>query len=234
MLRRVTDVLIVVLAFVFGAFMWRVNARLDKLEVAPRTASAARPPVDSVGSVANQGIVIGEASAPVTIVEFTDYQCPFCGKFASETLPVIYEKYISTGKVRLVVRDFPLDMHPNAQQYALASQCAATMTPRIYDFQRALYSKAARGDSVIRNAAHVAGLDTAALDGCIRSKRFQEVVKGDAVAAAKLGISGTPAFVIGQTAKMVKGPIIRGAYPTEVFTATIDSALSRKIAFLAR
>jgi predicted DsbA family dithiol-disulfide isomerase len=126
-------------------------------------------------------------------------------------------------------------MHPNAPQYALASQCAASMTSRNYDFQRALYSKAARGDSVIRNAAHLVGLETAALEKCIKSKRFQDVVvKGDAIAAAKLGVSGTPAFVIGQTARMIKGPIIRGAYPTEIFTATIDSALIRKVAILAR
>ncbi len=132
MLRRISDAAVIVLALVFAGFMWRANTRLSAVEhslAASRTASPARASLS--GTVANVGIPIGARTAPVTLVQFTDFQCPFCGRFASETLPGLYTQYVQTGKVRILVRELPLPMHRNARMLAHASECAQRSLPPV-------------------------------------------------------------------------------------------------------
>jgi protein-disulfide isomerase len=227
MLRRVSDLSVILLAIVFATFMWRANARITALE-ARFTPGSQRPasPVARSGVVDDDGVSVGSAAAPVTLVQFTDYECPFCARFAKESLPALYAAYVTTGKVRLLIRDLPLPIHANARALAEAARCAATLTPRIHEFQQALYGDgASKADDVLARAAEAVGLDESALRNCVNSGAAAEISR-DSVAAAHTGIRGTPTFVIGPTADSIRGRIISGAQPLAAFTAVIDSLLA--------
>jgi protein-disulfide isomerase len=228
MLRRASDLSVIVLAILFASFMWRANARLGALEAAlaatPRRAASATP---TTGSVSNEGVTIGSATAPVTLVQFTDYECPFCARFTQETMPTLYSEYVATGKVRLLVRDLPLPMHPNARMLAHAARCAAALTSRIHEFQQALYEGDGTGaDPVVSRAAAAVGLDETGLRGCIDSQKYTAEIRKDSAAAARTGIRGTPAFLVGATGDSIRGRIISGAQPLATFVAALDSALA--------
>jgi len=174
---------------------------------------------------------LGRPDAPVTVVEFSDYQCPFCGRFFSTTLSTLKRDYIDAGKVRYVFRDYPLDqIHPQARKAAEAAHCAGDqgkyweMHDRLFQNQKALTPPQ------LSEHARTLGLDGAAFDTCLTSgKHAGRVQKGleDGLAA---GVQGTPGFVIARTkpGDSVEGTPIRGAQPVEVFRRLIDQLLADK------
>jgi len=174
---------------------------------------------------------LGRPDAPVTLVEFSDYQCPFCGRFFSATLSTLKRDYIDAGKVRYVFRDYPLDqIHPQARKAAEAAHCAGDqgkyweMHDRLFQNQKALTPPQ------LSEHARTLGLDGAAFDTCLTSgKHAGRVQKGleDGLAA---GVQGTPGFVIARTkpGDSVEGTPIRGAQPVEVFRRLIDQLLADK------
>ena len=178
-----------------------------------------------VGGTANiklsedDNFVKGDDDAPVTIYEFSDYQCPFCGRFYTDTLPLIEENYVKTGKVRLVFKDFPLEsIHPEALPAAIAARCAGDqdkfweMHDKLFENQRVL------GNSNYKQWAQEFGLDAGEFADCIDSKKYLSAVRKDLVEGQQNGIQGTPGFV-------VAGRLISGAQPFSVFQAAIDTAL---------
>jgi len=161
----------------------------------------------------------GDEDAPVTIYEFSDYQCPFCGRFYTDTFPLIEENYIKTGKVRLVFKDFPLDsIHPEATPAAIAARCAGDqgkfweMHDKLFENQRAL------GTSNYKQWAQELGLDAADFADCVDSKKYLSAVRKDLVEGQQNGIQGTPGF-------FVDGRLISGAQPFTVFQTAIEAAL---------
>ena len=199
--------------------------------VQPRAAQAPAAPPSRVRASVADGPVLGRSDAPVTLVEFSDYQCPFCQQFFQNTLPALKRDYIDTGKVRYVFRDYPLDqIHPQARKAAEAAHCAGDqgkyweMHDLLFRNQRALTLPE------LANHARAIGLDANAFDGCLASgKHAAKVSKGleDGLAA---GIQGTPGFVIGTTepGPSVEGAAVRGAQPADVFRRLIDQALAGK------
>jgi protein-disulfide isomerase len=170
----------------------------------------------------------GRADAPVTIVEFTDYQCPFCGRHATTTYPVLRKEYVETGKVRYIVRDLPLPMHPVAIPAAIAARCAGAQSPELYwQFHDALFNAQAHlADSVISRIARGMPLDRKAFASCRKSTNAKASVDADVAEATKLGLDGTPAFIIGRTDAdgTLRGVAIRGAYPMDQFESAIAAA----------
>jgi len=163
----------------------------------------------------------GDENAPVTIIEFSDFECSFCARFYTDTLPQITENYINTGKVKLVYRDFPLiTRHPNAHKAAQAAECAKDqgkfwdMHDKLYENQRAL------SVSDLKAYAADLGLDTAAFNGCLDSGEKTAEVDADMQEASESGISGTPGF-------FVNGILISGALPYENFKQVIDAELEK-------
>lgn len=162
--------------------------------------------------------VLGDEDAPVTIIEFSDFQCPFCKRFYDETFDRIKEEYVRTGKVKIVYRDFPLDFNPDAQKAAEAGECADdqgqfwAMHDMIFDNQENIKVDDLKG------YAEDLGLDTEEFNDCLDSGKHTEEVKADLNDGATGGVSGTPAFFI-------DGELISGAQPFEVFKAVIDAAL---------
>ena len=161
----------------------------------------------------------GDVNAPVTIIEFSDFECPFCGKYIAETYPQIVEDYVNTGKVRYVFRDFPLDFHPEAQKAAEAAECAGEqgMYWEMHDYLFA--NQDYLGVSYLKGFAKDLKLDTDKFDECLDSGSMEEEVLADLIEGQSYGISGTPAFFI-------NGKMISGAQPYEVFAQEIEAALS--------
>ncbi|MGV8039031.1 MAG: DsbA family protein [Thermoanaerobaculaceae bacterium] len=174
------------------------------------------PPRASVG-VSEQDPSRGPAGAPVTVVEFSDYQCPFCNRVQS-SLHKLKETYGS--KLRFVFRQLPLDMHQHARLAAEAALCAGQQGKywEMHDWLFANQQKIA--PDVITAAAAELKLDPAAFAACLEKKTFAGKVEEDMRLAQSLGITGTPAF-------LVNGRFIEGAQPFEVFQEVVDDELAR-------
>ncbi len=176
--------------------------------------------------LADDDSFIGKADAPITIVEFSDYQCPFCARFFSQTLPSIKSKYVDTGKVRLVYRDFPLGFHENAQKAAEAAECAGkqgkyfAMHDKIFENQVSLSL-----DNLKKWAGEV-GLDTTKFNTCLDSGETAAEVQKDLQDGSTAGVRGTPGFFIGKTNGNT-AQLISGAYPFEAFQQIIDASLAK-------
>jgi protein-disulfide isomerase len=177
------------------------------------------PPVDEPAKVSIAGVpLLGKADAPLTLVMFTDYQCPFCSRFESQTLPEIKKQYIDTGKLRFVVRDLPLPFHPNAPKAAEAAHCADEQG-KYWELREKLVNNGDKLDAkLLPDYARQVGLDVAKFSVCLESGRHAEKVKASSAIAASLGISGTPTFVIGRSrGDMVDGIKLVGAQPFAAF-----------------
>lgn len=163
--------------------------------------------------------VKGDANAPVTIIEWGDFECPFCSKFYSQTLGQIDTEYIQTGKVKLIYRDFPLDFHENAQKAAEAAECAGEQD-KYYDMHDMLFEKGVVGGvHTFKGYASDLGLDTEEFNDCLDSGKMAAEVAKDLADGQAAGITGTPGF-------LVNGKLISGAQPFSVFKQIIDEELS--------
>ncbi len=179
------------------------------------TPSAAAPTVEV--SIDDDAI-LGDENAPVTIVEFSDYQCPFCGRFHQETLPQIKSQYIDTGKVRLVYRDFPLSFHPEATPAAIAANCAGEQG-KYYEFHDKIFeNQASLGSVSYKQWATELGLDINKWETCLSDPNQAAEIRADFNDGGSYGVQGTPAF-------FVNGKLVSGAQPFGVFQQLIEAEL---------
>lgn len=170
--------------------------------------------------------VLGDSGAPVTIIEFSDYQCPFCRVFWGETLPSLKEQYIDTGKVKFVYRDFPLSAHPMALPYAMATECADEqggfweMHDKIFEEQQKYGDgtvTALTSEDIFEWVADLE-LNVEAFGACMEAGTYQEEIAKDFEDGVKTGVEGTPTF-------FVNGQLVRGAVPFESLQLIIDAEL---------
>ncbi len=167
--------------------------------------------------------VLGNKDAPITIIEFSDYQCPYCGRHFVETFPQLKKDYIDTGKVKLVFRDFPLtQIHPMAQPSAEAAECVREkggddaywkMHDKLFENQATLSI-----DS-IKSMAKDLGYD---VSSCLDSGKYKNEVLKDSADAQTAGYQGTPGFLIMKSGE-TEGIPLKGAYPYDTFKQIIDS-----------
>ena len=170
--------------------------------------------------------VIGSADAPVTLIEFTDYQCPFCKRFHERSWPEIKAKYVDTGKVRFVVRDLPLSFHGEALPAAVAARCASEQGRFAAVFD-ALLAAPELSAATIRGLVTKAGVAGPAYDKCAANPAIREAIDADTAEAERIAINGTPGFVIAQrSGGKLEGTLILGAQPTNVFTSRLDALLA--------
>jgi len=174
----------------------------------------------------------GNANAPVTVIEFSDFQCPFCLRFFEQTLPQIEKNYIETGKIKFVYRDLPLDnLHPNARPVHIAAECADEQG-KFWEYHDILFEKQsewqrlAAADLQITMAeyANDLGLEKASFESCMQSDEIADEVNKDYLDGTSYGATGTPTFFIGNE----KDGFIKlvGAQPYSAFQAEIDKQLS--------
>ena len=159
----------------------------------------------------------GPADAKVTIVEFSDFECPFCSK-AEDSVSTVMEKY--AGKVRLVFRHFPLSFHPNAPKAAEAAACANDQG-KFWEMHKQLFAnqKALSVDELKQHAVAI-GLEKGKFDECLDSGKNKGLVEADTKAGSDVGVSGTPAFFI-------NGKLLSGAQPASEFEKVIDAELKK-------
>lgn len=166
----------------------------------------------------------GNDNAPVTITEYSDFQCPFCEKFHTEVLPQIMDNYVKTGKVKFVYKDFPF-LGQESVQAAEASKCAAEQgTDAYWNYNDYLFDNQGQENSgrfTIDNlklfAANL-GLDTTKFNQCLDSGKYASQVQQEENDGKAAGVTGTPSFLI-------NGKLIVGAQPYSVFQQAIDQAL---------
>ena len=173
----------------------------------------------------------GDPNAPITILEFSDFQCPFCARFHVQTLPLLLEEYIDAGKVNLVYRDFPIQsIHPNALPAAVAAECANEQG-KYWEYHDTLFEKQSvwsrlNSDAAISTFSQFAtdvGLEQQQFDSCLGSGKYLEEVQHDMREGREYDITGTPGFFVGnEEIGFVK---ITGAQPFEIFKRVIDAQL---------
>lgn len=183
----------------------------------------------------DDAIMGNKNTARIAIVEFSDYECPFCERFWSQTLGQIKENYIDTRKAIFVYRDLPLDFHdPAATREANAAECARKFggDETFYKFHDKIYEQTPGNGVGIseNNLVEIGvnlGLNREKLRECVRNEEFAEEIRRDTEDARKAGISGTPGFVIGKLESdgTVEGIIVSGAQPYSVFQAIIEEQL---------
>jgi protein-disulfide isomerase len=210
----------------------RVRALLQQQQLAARRAQYVEslrsqatvvvrlepPPVERVEVSIDGAPVRGAPDARVTLVEFSDYHCPFC-KRAQATVKQILDRY--PGKVRHVYRDFPIEsLHPQARRAAEAARCAHDQG-KFWDYHDLLFTNAPKGaPDDLRRYAEQAGLDVPVFERCVAGNRHRETVQRDIDEGTRLGLDGTPVFFI-------NGRLLPGAQPLEAFAQVIDEELSR-------
>lgn len=167
--------------------------------------------------------VKGEKDAPVIILEFSDYECPACRKFALTTMKEIEERYIQRGLVKFVFRDYPIPFHPFAREAAKAANCAGK-EGRYWEMYDLLFSEGALHPPALREYATSLGLDAEKFERCMKEPAAEEEIKKDMEDAKAYGIGGTPFFIIGQNTggRKFEGEPITGAQPFEKFTFLIE------------
>lgn len=181
--------------------------------------AAAEPPQPTQAKLKLDGVeMLGSKEAPLTIVEFTDYQCPFCERFHMTTFPELKKQYIDTGKVRFYSRDMPLDFHANAMRAAQAARCAADQH-QFWTIRNVMGSHPDKLDmaSLVGYATDLK-MDVPAFRTCVESEKYKNAVQSDVMEAMKIGASGTPSFVVGKsTPEGVDGELMIGAMPYNMF-----------------
>jgi protein-disulfide isomerase len=199
---------------------------------APANAPSGEPPPPSNPAAAQaedpEGRTLGRPDAPVSIIEFTDIQCPYCARFATQTWPQLKERYVDTGKVRFASRDLPLPMHAHAMPAAIAARCAGRQG-RFWDYREALFRDQGQlAQSPYDALAGRMGLDVAKFTECRADPAVAASVRQDAELAQRNGIAGTPSFVVGRVRDgQFEAQLIRGAQPLQAFEQAIEAALGQ-------
>lgn len=179
-----------------------------------------QPVIVDMKALADNDPVLGKATAPVTIIEFSDFQCPFCGSWESQVMPQL-KSYIDAGTVRLIYRDFPLSsIHPYAEPSALASECANEQG-KYWEYHNKLFAnQTALDDASLKQYAADLKLDTAKFNSCFDASKYQTEVDKDFNDGAAVGVTGTPTFFI-------NGQKVVGAQPWASFKSVIDAEIAK-------
>jgi len=168
----------------------------------------------------------GSPTAPVTVYEISDFQCPFCGEFATETAPALDSEYVATGKVKWVFVNFPLSMHRNAEPAAELAMCAAKQNKfwPVHDLifrNQSRWAGLADPTGYLLTLGATAGADRGQLQACLQDGSVRALIRADAEGSARSGAHSTPTFYI-------EGGLLVGAQPVEVFRAVLDSIVRVK------
>lgn len=174
------------------------------------------------------GKQLGNKRAKLALVEFTDYQCPYCKRFFDTTWPALKKQYVDTGKVLFISRNLPLPFHPFAKPAAVAAACAADQG-KYWQMREALFSSQPDlGSKTIKAVAKKLKLNQKRFDQCVASGKHDKAIDMDIKTASAIGIDGTPSFLLGRIEKgKVVGELVVGAQPLSAFAEKIDALLSK-------
>jgi protein-disulfide isomerase len=195
---------------------------------APQTAPAA--PAAQNGKINVAGLpILGRRDAPLTMIEFSDYQCPYCKAFHTGTFDELKKNWIDTGKLRFISWDLPLDFHPNAARAAQAARCAGEQN-KFWEFRALLIANSDKlgPDDILGYAQEVPQLEVDKFKACVNSTQFTDAIKKSVNDANSQGVSGTPSFLIGKTqGDEVDGVILVGNKPFAEFDSKLKDQVGK-------
>ena len=181
---------------------------------------------DSVSSSADKARIRGAETAPVWLVEISDFQCPFCKQWHDQVFATIDREYVKTGKVRLAYLNFPLSrIHPNAQAAAEAAMCAGVQG-KFWELHESLFNSQPRWAeqksplATFDSLARAAGVEPKGWSHCMTTHATAKIIEADRDRSTKAGVESTPTFFIGDRA-------LAGAYPVDTFRVVIDQAIAK-------
>jgi protein-disulfide isomerase len=172
-------------------------------------------------------LALGRSDAPLTMVEFTDYQCPYCRRFQAEVWPQLKRNYIDTGKLRYLARDLPLEFHSAAAPAAEAAHCAGEQG-KFWDMHAALLAgEMDFATGGIERRARALQLDMTRFGECVARRKYAELIAAHAREADAAGIDGTPGFIVGRASGAVlDGLRVEGALPYGEFAGLLNELLA--------
>ena len=213
-----------------------IKALLSKLAAQnplQKPAAQQPPQIDIKGIEFNIGDnpILGKESARLILVEITDYQCPFCGRYSRETFPQLRERYVDKGLIRYAVIDQPLTMHPEAAKAAEAAHCAENQG-KFWEMHDEMMAKQ-DGLKDLTSYAETLKMNVSQFEDCLNTGKYRNVVSKNMETAKELGINGVPFFIIAtvdesDSRKATGVSMIRGAVPFANFLLEIDAALQRE------
>jgi protein-disulfide isomerase len=173
--------------------------------------------------------MLGATDAPVTMVEFTDFQCPYCRQFHSQIFPELKKRFIDTGKMRFTQHDLPLEFHGNAVRAAEAVRCAGDQN-RYWEMRDTVAANPDRLDrGGLAELARRSSLNPGQFAACLDSHKYEAAVRKEAERALQSRIRGTPSFILGRTTpEGVEGILIPGAFSADDFAKLIEKFLPAK------
>jgi protein-disulfide isomerase len=235
---KLTPVLVVLLiigSFFLGSLTTKVKMLEKGSNNAQPTAVAQPPQVTKGVASVDDDPILGDKNAPITIIEFSDYECPFCKRHFESTHPELVKRYIDTGKVKLVFRDFPLSFHdPMATKEAVAATCAREQggDKKYFEFHDEIFKRTTSNgkgldDAKIQTIASDLKLNMKTFTSCLSNTAKADEVKKDVADGSAAGASGTPTFLIGKSTSdgKIDGDLLVGAQPFAAFQAVIDPLL---------
>lgn len=160
--------------------------------------------------------MMGEEDAEITIIEFSDFECPFCSRAANGPVKEVIKNYVDTGKAKLYFINYPLGFHQYAQVAAEASECANEQGKFWEMHDKIFENQASLSDTSLTNWAKEIKLDMNMFNGCMNDGKYAEEVQKDMAVAQAVGVQGTPSFLI-------NGQLIVGAQPFEAFKQILDA-----------
>lgn len=193
------------------------------LALSPALEASKDLSVEKTLSALGTGPMLGSSTAPVTMVEFADFQCSFCRKFWADTLPKLKESYVKQGQVRIVYRHFAI-LGKFSEQAAMAAECAGEQE-KFWEYHDRLFGNQgalAFTQSKLEQYARELRLTAINFKRCLKTERYRKKVEGETAVAASLGGRGTPTF-------FVNGRLMVGAQPFDVFQAVIEEELGKGI-----
>jgi protein-disulfide isomerase len=195
-----------------------------------REIPASRPKIELRDTVeipiGSGGRTLGKLKAPLVLLEFTDYECPYCVSFHEKTFPELKARFIDKGILRFMVRDLPLDFHPYALPMAKAARCGEAQSA-FWKVNSVLYLQPFRStrktEEAIDQIAKAASIDAAKFQKCFASTDFDKDIAADMANAASINVTGTPMFILGRiSGNKLSGIAIPGAYPIDTFVQWIQ------------
>jgi protein-disulfide isomerase len=202
-----------------------IRKAVEKMQ-APQQAQAPAPNDKVSYKLAPGGFSMGDAKAPLVMVEYTDFQCPFCQQFHNTAFAQIKANYIDTGKVRFVSRDFPLEFHENARRAATAGRCAAEQG-KYWEMRHVMIvnASALKEDNLTTYAGNI-NIDVPKFKSCLDSDKYKAQIDKDIAEGGVAGVQGTPSFVIGRLDNdKLEGVRLVGAMPYDQFESKIQQML---------
>ena len=206
-----------------------IRKTLETRPAAPAQPAAPAPVNDKVSmAFTSGGFSVGKENAPLVLIEYTDYQCPFCQRYHNDSFAQIKTNFIDTGKIRYISRDFPLPFHENARRSATAARCAAEQG-KFWELRHTMIVNANQLQAdKLGGYAQAASMDVPKFQACVDSDKYRAAIDKDIAEGSAVGVSGTPSFVLGRVENgQLQGVRMVGAMPYAQFEAKIQDMLKQ-------